>query len=524
MSEELNAAGGDPAAARRTMTPRPMRTWVAKCVLSLVVLVGLPLATEIGFRLREPEPSKLFNPLPAKRTGELRIFVYGESVVWGAPLPAVGFVEQLRYYLTAIYPDRYVNVVNYGEGNFGWMSEWLELAAETMNQSPDVVIIMTGGNEIIGPVLPTALRRIREASAAIRAITRFTKRITRRLMPPQQAEDPWPSQLVAYDRADLNWRVDRLRDGLRKILDLAEVRGIPVLLCTEAVNLRDWAPVHLKLARADANGGAAAYEREMSAIERLIAAGKQEEVRAKLDHARSIYHEDAMLLYLDGRIHYKMEQYGRAHDMFTQAKELDPIAWRMLSAFNDVIRESGHRQGVRLVDVERIFSERSTGGSPGFDLIADNCHPTPVGSAIIAEALVKEILALAPSGAVHQTCCNVDDFLKAKNFRGSPLEVEYLLFLGRYTMKVPWYRFSISRDYLNKVVGISPLNWEAWANLATLSLLEGNVQRGREELNEAKALKGSEIDPNDRKKTPYLHEALGAAGEKSFSRAERGEL
>jgi tetratricopeptide (TPR) repeat protein len=500
------------------MAARRLPARVAKFLLSLSVLVGMPLAIELGFRLAVPSrefSDRLPDPLPPKRAGELRIFAYGESIPWGAPQPAVGFVEQLRYALATIYPERYVSMVNYSIIG-GPTSETAAVVAGTISQSPDIVIVMTGGNEGGGSVLATPLRRIRETSTAVRTMTdwRGLRRITRWFTFPDQSVAFWPDQLAPYDRADLTARVDRLKDMLARILGLAQASGAQVLLCTEPSNLRDWAPVHLKLARADTDGGAAAYERAMREIETLVANGSYEEAQERIERVRSIYHDDAMLLYLEGRIRYAMREYGPARDLFVRAKETDPLAWRMLNAFNDAIRESAKRPGVRLVDVDHLFMERAPGGSPGLDLVADNAHPTPYGGVIIAEALVKEIRALEPSGARDGSCCNVEDFLKAKNFRGSATEVAYLLRLGRYTMKTPWYRYSISRAYLNEALAIAPSNWEIWANLATLSLFEGELQRGREELDKATDLKGSPIDPGDREKTPYLVEALHAASVK----------
>lgn len=492
------------------------RLWSGRLALCLGALVGLPLALEAGFRLTAT-PESFFKPLSPKRSEELRLFVYGESIVWGAPEPAVGFVEQLRHALLRIYPRRQVSVVNYGVN--GWTRDTAALAATTMSQSPDIVVVMSGGNEMgkwaplaeplpaapkRGADIPERFRRLRESSAAVRTIKAW-------LTPRHQEGNVWPDRLVPDDRSDMSARLDRLRNNLRALLDAVTAGGAPVLLCTEPSNLRDWAPVHLRFPRPDAHGGEARYERVIHQIEALIAAKAYDEAQVKIGAATTAFGKDPMFVYLDARLQYARGLYNRARELFGEAKESEWIPMRMLDVSNEVIRESARRQGVRLVDVYRLFMERSAGGTTGFDLMADNGHPNPYGGAVIAGALVEEIREFIPSDAGDQPCCDADEFLRAVNFVGSPLEVSYMLFRGRYSMKTPFYEFSVSRDSLNRVVQIDPRNWEAWANLATLSLFEGNVQQGRAELEKATALKGTAIDPTDRAKTPYLAEALRAS-------------
>jgi lysophospholipase L1-like esterase len=476
------------------MTPRSTSL---KILLSLVLIIALSAAIEGGFRLGRS--LKAMRPLAPKVPTELRIFAYGESIVQGAPQPAVGFVEQLRHGLRRTYPERYVNVINLGGREDS--SDVARAVAATIDQSPDAIIVLTGGNEYLRRTVPSALnRRIRGTSVAVRTITGW-------LTPPDRAEDPWPSRLVPYPRADLGNRVALLRDNLATILRVAEIHGTPVVLATVPSNLRDWPPVYHRLAR-HASGGAAAYEATMTEIDQLTTGIRPEGARSKIAQARVAYGDDAMLSYLEGRMEQRGQRYARARELLTVAKDQDPFPWRPLSTFNDVIRASAGGLNVRLVDLERIFGERSEGGSPGFDLMADNIHPNPSGSAVIAEALVGAVRGIVPLGASDRACCTAADFLRETGFYGSRIEVEYLLNSAKYAMKTPFYAFSVSRGHLNKAAALAPSNWEVWANLATLSLLEGDVKQGQDELRKAAELKGSAIDPSDREATPYLHEGL----------------
>jgi hypothetical protein len=58
---------------------------------------------------------------------------------------------------------------------------------------------------------------------------------------------------------------------------------------------------------------------------------------------------------------------------------------------NDVIRRVASTTSAQLLDVERIFeeSEHARGHYFNEDLIHDDCHPTPLGHRLIADALAS---------------------------------------------------------------------------------------------------------------------------------------
>ena len=66
--------------------------------------------------------------------------------------------------------------------------------------------------------------------------------------------------------------------------------------------------------------------------------------------------------------------------------------------------------------------------------------------------------------------------------------------------------------YLTQALELAPNDWRVHANLATLALLQGDLNEGRRNLARAAKLKGSPLDPRDRDLTPYLGEALARTG------------
>src|SRR5262249_37449753 len=121
----------------------------------------------------------------------------------------------------------------------------------------------------------------------------------------------------------------------------------------------------------------------------------------------------------------------------------------------------------------------------------------------------REIVKIAPEGvdqAALTTCCRLEEFEASIGYVGGKIERDYNISAGKFVMKTPFFNFAQSRRYLGRAVEIDPSSWEAWANIATLSLLEGNTAQGKAERDKATALKGSPVNPLDRQKTPYLYE------------------
>jgi len=172
---------------------------------------------------------------------------------------------------------------------------------------------------------------------------------------------------------------------------------------------------------------------------------------------------------------------------------------------------------VRVVDVERLFARHAPDGLVGFDLVCDNCHPTPFGNALIARAIAgvmaREGWLLSPGAAAGDAQRWIE---RAERRIGGPeargrARVRWLLSNAIYAMKTPFYNFAAARDYLEKGRAAAPGDWRIYANLGVLWLLEGDAARGQRELSRATRLKGSALDPEDRRFVPYLAEALKEA-------------
>jgi tetratricopeptide (TPR) repeat protein len=209
--------------------------------------------------------------------------------------------------------------------------------------------------------------------------------------------------------------------------------------------------------------------------------------------------------------------YDRARTLYTNAKDLDPMPWRVLTDFNQAIRRLAELDGVFLVDVEKSFQKQAVHGLVGFSLVADNCHPTPLGNAIIAReilTLMKQKRQFVEKDLGLSIGDSLEHFLLQTTTPGKrqSLEMRYLLSNAKYSMKTPFYNFKASRMYLDKALAMDSSNWEVWVNLATLSFFESRIEEGQQQLRRATQLHGAPIDRNDRRYAPYLKEALEQSG------------
>src|SRR5579862_1785530 len=108
--------------------------------------------------------------IPAtKPVGTYRIFVLGESAAMGDPDPAYAFSRYLEVMLRKNYPATNFEVVNTGSVAVN-SHVILPLARGLAKQKPDLFIIYSGNNEVVGPYGPgTALTSSGMALSVIRA-------------------------------------------------------------------------------------------------------------------------------------------------------------------------------------------------------------------------------------------------------------------------------------------------------------------------------------------------------------------
>ncbi len=485
--------------------------WIA--IINLVVAFALLAVIELFCRhleqvqIERHEPARL-RQLPPKGPLELRVFAFGGSTVFGLPVPEVGFVAQMQYWLRRLYPDRNIQVYNFGSPGMDTAYALRQLTRR-LDDQPDLVIVITGHNEFFGPHAGR-IDRLRETLrvrfATMRILQLGADRITR-----SKKRNVMPCLVAPWDResASFKSRMATFEEEMNLIVRRTSQRGVKLILGTLPSNMADWPPVYKGLSGRDKH-----YSERVSAIQELLAEGRYQEASDAVKVGFSLYGEDAMLHFLQGRILAAMGDYPEAQESFVKARDLDPVPYRATSQINSIIRKAASRvPGVYLVDLEKEYQQHAANGLIGFDLIVDNCHSTPLGESVTAQALIQkmtEIGLLPPSGEAQDACCPVRSFLADAGYLAPKSAVRFrgLLNDAKYVMKTPFLDFEASRMYLLEAMMVDENSWEVWANLATLSYFAGDNAAGATELRRAMELHRTPLDIDDRGATPYLKEAL----------------
>ncbi len=480
----------------RALSPRRK---VAYAWVACVLMFG---ALEFACRLIEPVDSRFYRLQP-KLPGVLRIVTLGGSTVFGTPVRELGIMAQLDATLRHAL-DRDFEVINLGTPAAGSTFVLGQLELAIADGDPDLLVVLTAHNEFLDrtaeatPVRSWLLERL--------ALLRGLESVTRSKPAPRSDAEILPDRLEPYDRAS-PWfsRVrDRYRENLDRIAAIARAADIPLVLCTAPRNLVDWAPSREE-------GIAKRGDSEVSTrIESHLEAGRHEQARRALDGLGE--GDDATRAFFEGRIFAATGDAIAAKRALERASDADPFPWRTLREFNTAIRDRAG-PGVRVVDVAKTLEDASPDGLVGWDLIYDNCHPTPHGAAIAARSIASTILELlgenpnrldAPDAALTRYRADLGE-------RWNELETEGWFRTGVYVMKVPFFAYARARHCFRAALERNPKCWAAWANLGTMAILEGAKDEGVSCLSRATEIKGAPLTLEDTFDVPYLRVAARRA-------------
>ena len=461
----------------------------------LAALVVLEIAARIYESVTRDQVALVDAAEIRRREGEILVYVYGESTVWGSPLTEIGLVAQMQYLADLRNPVRPVRILNLGVPGID-SARLAEFIGDTIGNRPDLAIVVCGHNEFLRPTVKRQAPRLLRFSAIARIASDVAARSALALT------DSTPEGLTKpLDRADPAFRLreEVYDENMAVIVEAVREQGVPLLLASPASNLRDWAPVFRRLARAGADDG---YEASMERALAADAAGDIEAVRSCVETWQERAPGDAMVRFLQGRTRLAKGDRSGALADFLFARDHDPIPHRMTSVLRASLRRIADSARVPLVDLEQALLD----DLPGFDLVVDNCHPTPEGARRMALAILRgaEGAGLLPTPAVDASP-PVDRFLAAAGcVHGSPLRHRLHLSNGKHAMRRPLYYYTLAERHFRQAVLEFPQSWEAHANLATSLLGQRRAEEGLEELRLAESLHGGPLDLTDVETLPFL--------------------
>jgi tetratricopeptide (TPR) repeat protein len=343
-----------------------------------------------------------------------RIFVLGESAAMGDPDPAYAFSRYLEVMLRQKFPSMNFEVVNTGSVAIN-SHVLLPIAEGLAKQQPDVFILYSGNNEVVGPYGPgTALTSsISMSLPLIRSEIFFRSTRSGQLLTKIGAqkkewggmemfmEDQVPATSPLMQHVYSNFE-----SNLRDTIAAARASGARVIVSTIATNWKDCAPfasMHREgLSPEQLRSWATMVQQgaELESTRNFSEAVKAYEAASRIDD------QYAELEFRIARSLWASGEFSSAREHYARARDLDTLRFRADGRINDINRRVASSSDAELVDSEALFSQESPNGIIGSDLVYEHVHMTPAGNYLLARALFRQIaskLTAQPGTAVRNT-------------------------------------------------------------------------------------------------------------------------
>jgi len=359
---------------------------------------------------RTPKPTVLPQVKPA---GSCRIFVFGESAAYGDPRPDFGLPRVLEALLREAYPGVQIDVINVSMTAIN-SHVILPIARDCAGQQGDLWVIYMGNNEVVGPFgsgtvfgpQAPGLGVVR-GSIALKS-TRLGQGLAA-LVDRGRTHDAEPSEWegmqmflgsrIRQEDSRMPRVYSHFSRNLADILQLAQARGVKVVLTTVAANLRDCAPF-------GSEHRPGLTPEQTNRWNKVYYEGVAEEVGGNAAKAIERYEEAAKiddqfadLQYRWGRCSLLLGQDEPARSHFSLARDYDTLRFRADSRINDLIRQSAasrENRGVLLADAERDLAVQSPHGLAGEELFYEHVHLTFEGNYLLARCIAEQAAKLLP--------------------------------------------------------------------------------------------------------------------------------
>jgi len=342
---------------------------------------------------------RLYSIPATKASGTYRIFVLGESAAMGDPDSAYGFSRYLELMLRERFPGMKFEVVNTGSVAIN-SHVVLRIADGLKDQKPDLFIIYSGNNEVVGPYGPgTMLTSAGMSMPVVRGSiffrsTRVGQAVTRLGTKKREwhGMEMFLDQEVPASSPLLQQAYRNYERNLRDTIVIAQRTGAKVIVSTVATNLKDCAPfasLHRKNLTQDELRRWSALVQQGSDLEAANAAGealKAYQAAAKIDD------EYAELEFRIARSFWRLADYQHAREHYLRSRDLDTLRFRADSRINAINRSvTAASKDVALVDAEKILSDAAPDGIIGSDQIYEHVHMTPEGNYLLARAVFVQV-------------------------------------------------------------------------------------------------------------------------------------
>jgi len=343
-----------------------------------------------------------------KPQGTFRIVVLVESAAMGDPDPAYAFSRYLEVMLHERFPSMKFEVANTGSVAIN-SHVLLPIAEELANHHPDLFIIYSGNNEVVGPYgAGTALTSSGMSLPVIRSsIFVRSTRIGQLLTKLGAQKREWGGMEMFLDkqvRASsplMGHTYANFESNLRDTIAAGRRSGARVIVMTVASNLKDCAPfasLHREdLGQDDLHNWSALVQQGSN----MEDAGSYAEALKKYLAAEQIDNQYAELEFRIADCLWMQQEYRGAKEHFLRARDLDTLRFRADTRINEINRsEASSAPGAELLDAEEVLARESPNGIIGSDLVYEHVHLTPLGNYLLARSAFLQIASKMPPQAV----------------------------------------------------------------------------------------------------------------------------
>jgi tetratricopeptide (TPR) repeat protein len=349
----------------------------------------------------------------SKPPNTYRIFVFGESAANGDPEPSYGMGRYLEVLLRERFPGTEFEVVCVAITAID-SNVVLPIARECAGCQGDLWLIYMGNNEMVGPfgaetvIGPRAPHRaLVRAILAVKStrIGQLLDALWQKLKRPSSGRRAWggmqmftesrlPHDSPARLRAYANFRAN-----LEDIVRAGRRAGVPVVLSTVAVNLKDCAPF-ASIHRAGLNDKElASWNTTFEQGVALERAGSYQAALSCYQKAANLDSHYAELQFRMGRCDFALTNQPQAREHFQLARDYDALAFRADTTINQSITTAAARHesdGVYLVDAAAAAAQSSPAGIPGAELFYEHVHFNFEGNYLLARSFAEGFRKLLP--------------------------------------------------------------------------------------------------------------------------------
>ncbi len=360
---------------------------------------------------RVPLSGRMAAPKPE---GTYRIFLLGESAAYGDPDPSFGVGRYLEALLETRYPSTNFEVVCVAMAAIN-SHVLLPIARECAKHEGDLWIVYMGNNEMIGPYgAGTVFGEKAPGLGFVRTVLALKTTRVGQLMdqliaglrggsPAPQSWDGinmFSKNQLPHDDPKRLRTYENFEGNLYDILDVGKKAGVPVVLSTVAVNLRDCSPfASLQAAGLD--------PAQLAGWKRLYGEGLALEARGSFQAAIDAYNKAAAIDSGFAELHFRLGTCQlalgdkiAARKSFERARDYDALPVRADSRINQIIAEA--MASVNGVDAGQELSKVTPDGIPGQELFYEHVHFTMEGNELLARILAGKVEEQLPAAITSQ--------------------------------------------------------------------------------------------------------------------------